>query len=155
MSFAGIAGLLSDLHTTNASAVLTSAGGSMVLCQSLKALVKRSGHCGFWRRLFEPGGLPSAHAAVVTSLSLGMGLNYGWESVSFQMSTVFGGIVIYDALTLRRAVGEHARVLKALRQQLAPKLESGLRLPDALGHTPLEVIAGMLVGTAVVLGVLL
>ncbi|WP_338091216.1 divergent PAP2 family protein [Pelotomaculum isophthalicicum] len=124
---------------------LSVAGSSLVACQGLKLLLALHRYKSLpWHRLLQPGGMPSSHAAVVTSLAITMGLIYGWTSPFFQVAAVFGGIVIYDAITLRRAVGEHARRINLIcRQEGVSPSED---LLENLGHTPMEVIVGVLIG---------
>lgn len=125
--------------------LLPVAGSSLVACQGLKFLLAlRKCKARSWYRLLQPGGMPSSHASVVTSLATTMGLYYGWTSPFFQLAAVFGGIVIYDAITLRRAVGEHARRINLLcrREGMSSKDD----LLENLGHTPLEVFIGILIG---------
>lgn len=125
--------------------LLPVAGSSLLTCQGLKLLLAlRRYKTRSWRRLLQPGGMPSSHAAVVTSLATTMGLYYGWTSPFFQLAAVFGGIVIYDAITLRRAVGEHARLINSIyRREGAPPADD---LLENLGHNPLEVLIGFLIG---------
>ena len=124
--------------------LLPVAGTSLIACQGLKVLLAISKYKFSCQRLLQPGGMPSSHTAVVTSLATTLGLIYGLTSPFFQISAVFGGIVIYDAITLRRAVSEHAcRINMIYRQE-------GIRdcdeLLENLGHTPLEVLVGLLIG---------
>lgn len=133
--------------------LLPVAGGSLATCQGLKlilALRKCQRHA--WRRLLEPGGMPSSHTAVVTSLAMVMGWMYGWTSPFFQLAAVFGGIVIYDALTLRQAVEEHARRLNLICRREG--LAAG-ELRENLGHTPAEALTGALIGALVAVAFIL
>lgn len=125
--------------------LLPVAGGSLVACQGLKFLLAlRRCKTLSWHRFLQPGGMPSSHAAVVTSLATTMGLIYGWTSPFFQLAAVFGGIVIYDAVTLRRAVGEHARLINLICHREGETHGDGLL--ESMGHTPLEVLTGALIG---------
>lgn len=125
--------------------LLPVAGSSLVACQGLKFLLAlRKYKSRSWYRLLQPGGMPSSHAAVVTSLTATMGLHYGWTSPFFQLAAVFSGIVIYDAITLRRAVGEHARRINYIcRLQGGPFTDDLLENP---GHTPVEILIGISIG---------
>lgn len=130
--------------------LLPVAWSSLVVCQGLKFLLAlRKYKASSCYRLLQPGGMPSSHASVVTSLATTMGLYYGWTSPFFQLAVVFGGIVIYDALTLRRAVGEQARRINAIcqREGFFPNDD----LLENLGHTPLEVFIGVLIGVLLAL----
>lgn len=128
--------------------LLPAAGCSLVTSQGLKfILASRRGRTFSWYNLMEPGGMPSSHAALVSSLATAMGMLYGWASPYFQLAAVFGCIVIYDAITLRRAVGEHARYINMLCRR--DQNLSRVRLPEKLGHTPLEVSIGILIGVLI------
>ncbi|WP_034629656.1 divergent PAP2 family protein [Desulfotruncus alcoholivorax] len=130
--------------------LLPVAGCSLATSQGLKFLLAfRKGRTFSLHHLMEPGGMPSSHAALVSSLATTMGLLYGWASPYFQLAAVFGCIVIYDAITLRRAVGEHARHINMIHCR--DQGFSGNRLPEKLGHTPLEVTIGILIGVLITL----
>lgn len=130
--------------------LLPIAGGSILACQGLKFLLAlRKNEVNSWRRLLQPGGMPSSHAAVVTSLATTMGLFYGFKSPFFQLAFVFGGIVIYDALTLRYAVGEHARRINMMGRK--EEKGYGKELLENMGHTLTEVIVGALIGITIAL----
>jgi len=134
--------------------LLPVAGSSLVACQGLKFLLAlRRCKSRSWHRLLQPGGMPSSHAAIVSSLATTMGLFYGWTSPFFQLAAVFGTIVIYDAITLRRAVGEHARRINLIfRREGKPSIDASIDdLFENLGHTPVEVSIGALIGIFVAL----
>ncbi len=95
--------------------------------------------------LVSAGGMPSAHSALVTALAVSVGLRSGFGSELFAVVAVFGAIVIFDALRLRGAVGEHARLLNRLLA-LHPQLPAPAPLQEAIGHTPAEIAAGIVVG---------
>jgi uncharacterized protein len=108
------------------------------------------------RRLFETGGMPSSHSAAVASLASSMGLNYGWDSPYFTISTVLAIIVIYDATGIRRAAGEHAIILNELIEEFNHVLHDGLKsqnLKTLLGHTYPQAAVGIIIG--VVMAVLI
>jgi len=97
---------------------------------------------GNWpSRLFRQGGMPSSHSAFVTSLLIIVGRKTGMESVEFAIATVFACIVWYDAIGVRGTLGEQARILNLIQHFH--------RLRETLGHSLLEVFAGMLFGSAV------
>lgn len=93
------------------------------------------------------GGFPSSHSAIVSALSLGIGRYYGWDSPIFAVAAVFGMIVLYDAAGVRRAAGKQAEVLNQLIERLyhGPDFAQE-RLKELIGHTPLEVFGGVMVG---------
>jgi acid phosphatase family membrane protein YuiD len=103
-----------------------------------------------WGLLLSTGGMPSSHSALVTGISLGVGLQAGFDSPLFALAGVFAMIVIYDATGVRRHAGDHARVLNLMIDELLtghPLAEKELK--EVLGHTPREVIAGILLGGVV------
>lgn len=99
------------------------------------------------RKLVETGGMPSSHAASVMALSTCVGLREGFGSVLFDVVLFFSLIVMYDAAGLRRAAGRQAslinRILYEHLQLPGPPAE---RLRELLGHTPIEVLVGALIG---------
>lgn len=102
-------------------------------------------------RLVGAGGMPSSHAAFVSALSVSVGRVRGWDSAECAISLVFALIIMYDAAGVRRAAGKQARILNQIVQDLQQggKLaEEGERLKELLGHTPVEVLAGALLGLA-------
>ncbi|NMA99927.1 MAG: divergent PAP2 family protein [Firmicutes bacterium] len=104
-----------------------------------------------FRRLVEPGGMPSSHSAFVTSLATGIGLFDGFDSTIFALATVFALIVMYDASGVRRAAGKQARVLNAIIEDLNRRELHPERLRELLGHTPFEVLVGALLGIVIAL----
>ena len=101
------------------------------------------------RRFVETGGMPSSHAASVAALSTMVGLSQGFRSAIFDVTLFFSLIVMYDAAGLRRAAGRQAVVLNRLIEEHFAHPEAGAqRLMELLGHTPLEVLVGALLGMA-------
>lgn len=99
-------------------------------------------------RLTGSGGMPSSHAAVVVSLAMGIGFTEGFDTALFALSAVFALVVMYDAAGVRRAAGVQARLLNRIVIDL---IEEGKKpryevLKELLGHTPVEVFAGAVVG---------
>jgi hypothetical protein len=102
------------------------------------------------RRFVETGGMPSAHAASVSTLSTMVGLHEGFRSSIFGVTLFFSLIVMYDAAGLRRAAGRHAVVLNRLIDEHFKNPEEGAhKLMELLGHTPFEVLVGALLGVGV------
>jgi len=101
-----------------------------------------------FRRLYGSGGMPSSHSATVTSLATAVAKTDGLYSTSFAIAFMFAFIVMYDALGVRRAAGEQARILNQLVNNLSQQRPIYLRkkLKELIGHTPLEVIVGGLLG---------
>jgi acid phosphatase family membrane protein YuiD len=100
-----------------------------------------------WGLLIAAGGMPSSHSALVTGVSVGIGLQEGFGSPLFAIAGIVAMIVIYDATGVRRHAGDHARVLNLMIDELLtghPLAEKELK--EVLGHTPREVIGGVVLG---------
>jgi uncharacterized protein len=100
------------------------------------------------RVLTTTGGMPSAHSAFVTSLATGVGQAKGWDSVEFAIATIFAIVVMYDAAGVRQAAGKQARILNQIVDELFSENHhfNEQRLKELLGHTPVQVIAGAILG---------
>lgn len=99
------------------------------------------------RRFVETGGMPSSHAASVSALSTCVGLVEGFDSVLFNVVVFFSLIVMYDAAGLRRAAGRQATLLnRILHEHIQLPGPPHDRLRELLGHTPLEVLVGAIIG---------
>jgi acid phosphatase family membrane protein YuiD len=108
----------------------------------------QTGHPNF-RRFVETGGMPSSHAAGVCALTTSVGIREGVTTPLFGVSLYFSLIVLYDAAGLRRAAGRQAMILNRLIQQHWEHADADAhRLMELLGHTPLEVLVGALLGIA-------
>ena len=104
------------------------------------------------KRFWETGGMPSSHSSTVSALATSVGIVYGVNSPLFAVSVVFAIIVIHDAAGIRRAAGKQASVLNRLGTSLSKLLDERLnheQLKELLGHTPVEVFVGMILGVAV------
>jgi len=100
-----------------------------------------------FKRLFEMGGIPSSHSAAVTSLSLIIALKTGCTSAIFAVTIFFSFLVIYDAAGLRKAAGQQATVLNKILDEINKKGKfSEEKLIELIGHTPIEIIAGIIYG---------
>ncbi len=101
------------------------------------------------RRFVETGGMPSSHSASVAALSTAVGLHQGFTSPLFGVTLYFSLIVMYDAAGLRRAAGRQATLLNRLIEENWEHRDvEAHRLMELLGHTPLEVLVGALLGVA-------
>lgn len=99
-------------------------------------------------RFIGSGGMPSSHAAFVTSLSTAVGLVEGFDSSIFAVTVVLSLVVMYDAAGVRRSAGQMARILNKIvdewdREDVKHREK---RLKELLGHTPVEVFAGAVLG---------
>jgi acid phosphatase family membrane protein YuiD len=102
------------------------------------------------RVLADPGGMPSSHSAIVMGLTTAIGKYAGLSSAPFAIALIFSFVVMYDAAGVRRAAGRQAAVLNQLVQDLVHMRgvqEAELR--ELLGHTPVEVLVGAVLGVAV------
>ncbi len=102
-------------------------------------------------RFVGSGGMPSSHSAFVTALTVAVGFAEGFTSEVFSIAAVLALVVMYDATGVRRAAGEHAKILNQIIDELGKQnFENvGVRLKELLGHTPLQVFAGAVLGIAV------
>jgi acid phosphatase family membrane protein YuiD len=103
-----------------------------------------------WALLASPGGMPSSHSALVAGAAHMIGLTYGFDSPLFAIACILAIIVIYDATGIRRQAGRHARIINKMILDLSgghPLKQEQLR--EVLGHTPLEALAGTLLGISV------
>lgn len=102
--------------------------------------------------LFGTGGMPSTHAAGVSALSTAVGLENGFSSPLFAIAIAFTVITLFDAQGVRRWSGRQAQILnKMMEDMYFQRRIQEQRLKELLGHTPLEVLAGMGIGVATAL----
>ncbi|WP_096202558.1 divergent PAP2 family protein [Bacillus sp. FJAT-45350] len=111
-----------------------------------------------WSLLTSTGGMPSSHSAAVTALSTGIALEEGLHSPLFAIAAIFGIIVMFDATGIRRHAGYHATVLNQLVTDFnklvdevkswpeKEETEKRQELKELLGHQPIEVFFGALLG---------
>lgn len=100
-------------------------------------------------RMVGDGGMPSAHSATVTSVAVMCGLLNGTGSVEFALAFILAMIVCHDASGVRHETGKQAIVINELVETFRASLDKELqeiRLKEFVGHTPLQVIAGILTG---------
>ena len=100
--------------------------------------------------LISTGGMPSSHAAGVSTLAMCIGKARGFASPLFALAAIFAFITMFDAQTSRRSVGVQARILNNIMEDIhfGRKL-SEKKLKELIGHTPVEVFIGMLIGIIV------
>lgn len=94
------------------------------------------------------GGMPSSHSAFVIAMSTSIGLMNGFDSSVFALSLGFALIVMYDAAGVRRSAGKIAASLNKIMAEVY-KTPASEKLKELLGHTPIEVLAGAILGAAV------
>ncbi len=106
-----------------------------------------------FKRILGAGGMPSSHASVVMSLTTLIGKEYGLDSAIFAVSLIFSFIVMYDAAGVRRAAGKQAKLLnKIVETPGLTSLQVSEKLVEVLGHTPMQVFVGALIG--VIIGII-
>jgi acid phosphatase family membrane protein YuiD len=101
-------------------------------------------------RLAAMGGMPSSHTALVASLTTVVGTKVGVQSPLFAICAIFSAVVMYDATGIRRAAGQQAHVLNRILDDVFH--QHGIReerLRELIGHTPVEVLVGGILGVVV------
>ncbi len=105
------------------------------------------------RRLVGDGGMPSAHSATVTAVATMAGIECGFDSAIFALACIMAIIVMHDAMGVRLETGRQAKLLNEMVELFdalgQPKLSMEKKLKEFVGHTPMQVLAGMLLGIAV------
>jgi acid phosphatase family membrane protein YuiD len=103
-------------------------------------------------RCYSSGGMPSSHTSLVMGLTTSIAVMYGVSSPFFAISLMFSLIVMYDATGVRLHAGKQASVLNMIITELPPDhpvSSSTAQLKDTLGHTPVQVVIGALVGIVI------
>lgn len=103
-----------------------------------------------WALLLTTGGMPSSHSSLVTGTTLAIGLYHGFDHPTFALGVVITMVVTYDAAGVRQQAGIHAQRINVLFEELLrghPINEKDLR--EVIGHTPLEVFGGIILGFVV------
>lgn len=124
------------------------------IAQSLKVIFVCIKHNKIdFRRFIGSGGMPSSHSSTVTALCLAVGLTEGFGSAVFAVSFILALVVMYDAAGVRRAAGQQAKILNKIVEDWGKTnyRETEKKLKELLGHTPVEVFAGALLGIAIAL----
>ena len=102
-----------------------------------------------WERLFGDGGMPSGHSATVSSLAIFAALRCGCGSFEFAVCAILAIIVCHDAMGVRQEAGKQAMVINDMVAQFEKLLKQDIidiDLKELVGHTPLQVLAGITVG---------
>ena len=103
-----------------------------------------------WALLLTTGGMPSSHSSLLTATSLGIGLYHGFDTPVFAIAVAITMVVVYDAAGVRRQAGIHAQRINVLFDELLHgHMLNEKDLREVLGHTPLEVVGGILLGLIV------
>ncbi|MCL1820616.1 MAG: divergent PAP2 family protein [Oscillospiraceae bacterium] len=125
---------------------------AFLTAQVIKIIIELSVHRKkiTFSRLTGSGGMPSSHSATVVALATSVYRVRGYDSTDFAIAAILAIIVMYDALNIRRAAGEHAKRINFIMQSLSEVTPETFQrqLKELLGHTPLQVVMGALLGLA-------
>lgn len=100
-------------------------------------------------RLVGGGGMPSSHSATVCALATATGIRYGGGSFEFALAAVFAIVVMYDAMGVRQETGKQGKVLNEMMEiftQMGKDIDAEKAFKEFVGHTPLQVLMGALLG---------
>lgn len=101
-------------------------------------------------RMLGSGGMPSSHSALVVAMATAVGRLEGFSTTAFAIAVALSVIVMYDAANVRRAAGQQAELLNRIAEDFyRDKHIDGEKLKELLGHTPIEVAAGAILGVLV------
>lgn len=144
--------LINDIGLILDNRILLVAIAACLIAQVLKLIIDliQNGKVSA-KVLTTTGGMPSAHSALVTALATGVGQGLGWKSAEFAIAAIFAIIVMYDAAGVRQAAGKQARILNQMVEELFSEDHkfNEEKLKELLGHTPVQVIAGSILGIAI------
>ena len=119
-----------------------------IVAQSIKVLIYIIQHKSINFKIFTTtGGMPSSHSAFVIGMATTTGLIDGFQSTTFALALGFALVVMYDAAGLRRAAGKMAATLNKIVDHVY-NVPTSEKLRELLGHTPVEVLVGALLGVA-------
>ena len=99
--------------------------------------------------IFETGGMPSSHSALITGATSGIGFELGFDSAIFALAVAVALIVMYDASGVRKSAGIQAAEINKISKKLDPEYE--VLLKETLGHTKIEVLVGSFLGPLITL----
>ena len=124
--------------------------GSWFIAQVLKTIIYAIINKEIrWERLFGDGGMPSGHSATVTSLAIFAGLRCGFHSFEFAAAAVFAIVVCHDAMGVRLETGKQAEIINELVEafeRISKEKVAEEKLKIFVGHTPIQVLAGITIG---------
>lgn len=129
----------------NISIYLLTAFTAWLVAETMKYVFSsmKSGQWFSGSSVFHSGNMPSVHTATTVALAVSIGLKDGIDSPVFALAILFMAVVAYDAMGVRRAAGEQGLALRQLLKKDGPKPY------QALGHKPIEVLVGALIGILV------
>ena len=126
---------------------------ALAIAQTLKVLFNRWRTKSWTKALFfSTGGMPSSHSALAMALATSIGINEGFGTPLFAISAVLALVVMHDAAGIRRAAGKQAGAINFLFSKLEDQgIKFDVKLKELLGHNPIEVFVGALLGFTVAL----
>lgn len=117
----------------------------MLIAQVIKGIIHGVKHQFSWKDFVAPGGFPSGHAALVTSLAVMVGYFYGTNSAVFAIAIILAFVIIWDAGVLRQIVGKHAQVINRIIHDLPAEAGAKYKhLSERVGHTGWELLGGII-----------
>ena len=135
--------------------VLVSAVAGWIVAQVLKTMLDFALNRTInWERMVGSGSMPSSHSATVCGLTTAAALHYGVSSFEFAVCFVLSMVVMYDATGVRRETGKQAKLLNSILSENPLKLNAEVlqeKLKEYVGHTPLQVVAGAILGICLAL----
>jgi len=140
--------MYTDLVEFSRNYVFGSTVAAWLIAQSIKVVLGIFREKRFNFRWFVgTGGMPSSHAAGVSALATSIGVAYGFDSALFAVTLVFALIVLFDAQGVRYSSGKQAEILNKMLDDIYWKKRlDDKELKEFLGHTPVEVFAGIALG---------
>lgn len=135
--------------------MLMSAIAAWLIAQILKIFtgVYRDRHVNLTVLLFSTGGMPSSHSATVLGLATAVGLEKGFGSAAFAICSILSIIVIIDACGVRYETGKQSKMLnKIVKEMFTDTEHAQTHFKEFMGHTPLQVVIGAVLGVLVSIG---
>lgn len=132
--------------------VIQAAALAWAVAQALKVMLTLAISRRFDKsRVLGSGGMPSSHSAMACAMLMTIGYREGFSSSIFALAFCFSGVVMYDAAGVRRSTGRNAAVINQLMDMLSGNgyTFDEKRLKELVGHTPIQVLAGALLGTLI------
>ncbi len=146
------------LQELSNNTIFISGACGWLIAQILKTLI----HMFFTKqfvaeRLVGSGGMPSSHSSTVCAFATAAAFEYGGDSFEFAVSLIVAIIVMYDAMGVRRETGIQAKLLNDIVQTFVAmgrsELSANEKLKEFVGHTPLQVLAGAILGILIATGI--
>ena len=140
-----------------ANEIFISAALGWLVAQILKTIIHTALTKNFVaERMVGSGGMPSSHSSTVCALAAATYFQFGSAGFEFALAAFFAIVVMYDAIGVRRETGSQAKVLNEM-MDLFSKMGKGVSMEDKLkefvGHTPLQVLAGAILGVLIAVAV--